>query len=94
MNTIPPDVIRVFPDDLRTLTSDILCRLDLPHADARRIADCLVAVDLRGVVSHGTRQLRRYVQEFQTRQINSCPQIRLVQETPVNAVFDGDGGAG
>ena len=94
LNTIPPDAIRVFPDDLCTLTSDILCRLDLPGADAKHIADCLVAVDLRGVVSHGTRQLRRYVKEFQTRQINPCPQIRLVQETPVNAVFDGDGGAG
>ena len=44
LHTISPDAIRVFPDDLRTLTSDILCRLDLPHADARRIADCLVAV--------------------------------------------------
>ena len=94
LNTIPPDAFRVFPDDLCTLTSDILCRLDLPSADAKHIADCLVAVDLRGVVSHGTRQLRRYVKEFQTRQINPCPQIRLVQETPVNTVFDGDGGAG
>jgi len=63
LNAIPPDAIRVVPDDLRTLTSDILCRPDLLHADARRIADCLVAVDLRGVVSHGTCQLRRYVKK-------------------------------
>jgi len=57
LNAIPPDAIRVVPDDLRTLTSDILCRPDLLHAD------CLVAVDLRGVVSHGTCQLRRYVKK-------------------------------
>ena len=94
LNAIPPDAIRVVPDDLRTLTSDILCRPDLLHADARRIADCLVAVDLRGVVSHGTCQLRRYVKKIQARQINPGPQTHLIQETPVNAVFDGDGGAG
>jgi len=78
LNAIPPDAIRVVPDDLRTLTSDILCRPDLLHADARRIADCLVAVDLRGVVSHGTCQLRRYVKKIQARQINPCPQTHLI----------------
>ena len=94
LESIPPDAVRIMPDDLRTLSTEILCQFDLPKADASRIADCLVQVDLRGVVSHGTRQLQRYVKEFKAGQINPQPKIRLVQETPVSAVFDGDGGAG
>ncbi len=91
---IPSDAIRVMPDPLRAMAAEIFRRLDLPDADAKRIADCLVQVDLRGVFSHGTRQLRRYAQEYRTGGLNPRPEIRLIRETPVTALFDGDGGIG
>jgi LDH2 family malate/lactate/ureidoglycolate dehydrogenase len=86
--------IRVMPGPLRQMTTDIFCKLDLPEQDAKRIAECLVQVDLRGVFSHGTRQIKRYMGEYQMCTLNPNPEIKLIRESPVSALFDGDGGLG
>ncbi|MDA0746553.1 MAG: Ldh family oxidoreductase [bacterium] len=91
---VPEDAIRVQPERLREMTAEIFRAVGLPEADAERVADCLVQVDLRGVFSHGTRQLVRYVREYRFGGLNPKPEIRLVRETPVTALFDGDGGLG
>jgi len=91
---IPTDAIRVMPGALRAVASGVLQRVAVPGADAECIADCLVGVDLRGVFSHGTRQLRRYVPEYRDRRINPRPELRLVAETPVTSIHNGDGGGG
>ncbi|NUQ00657.1 MAG: Ldh family oxidoreductase, partial [Armatimonadetes bacterium] len=54
----------------------------------------LVANDQRGVLSHGTAQLRRYVGQYRRGHLNPAPAVRLVTETPATAVVDGDGGLG
>ncbi|MYK41377.1 MAG: Ldh family oxidoreductase [Gemmatimonadetes bacterium] len=61
---VPEDARRIMPDMLRDFTIDVLRKVDLPADDAALVARYLVDVDLRGVVSHGTRQLRRYVASF------------------------------
>ena len=91
---ISSDAVRVMPDVLRAMTVEILCRVGVRDADAACIADCLVQVDQRGVFSHGTRQLRRYVPEFRDGRINPAPDVRLVREMAVTSVHNGDGGAG
>jgi len=88
------DAIRVMPDPLRGMTKSIFRKLELPDADAQLIADCLVQVDLRGVFSHGTRQIRRYVSEYLMRRLNPQAKISIVREAPSTAILDGDGGIG
>ena len=91
---VPEDARRIMPDTLRGFTIDVLRKVDLPADDAALVARYLVDVDLRGVVSHGTRQLRRYVAEFREGRINPRPEIAQVMDAPSMAIFDGDGGAG
>ena len=57
---ISKDARRIMPDMLRDFATEVLCKVHLPDGDAALIARYLVDVDLRGVVSHGTRQLQRY----------------------------------
>lgn len=91
---ISESAFRVMPEPLTLFTTQVFEALQLPQKDAAHIANCLVGVDLRGVSSHGTRQLRRYVPEFRDGKINTHPDVQVVNETPVSAVLDGDGGAG
>lgn len=88
------DAKRIMPDLLRDFAAEVLCKVQLPAGDAALIAGYLVDVDLRGVVSHGTRQLQRYVPEFREGRINPQPKIARVMDAPSMAIFDGDGGAG
>jgi len=91
---LPEDAFRVWPDPLLQFTTDVFKHFGLPEDDAVFIARCLVGVDLRGVSSHGTRQLRRYVPEFRDGLVNVRPEVKILSETPVSVVVDGDGGAG
>jgi len=92
--SILEDTIRVMPEPLVEMTTEIFKQLELPEADAKLIADCLVQVDLRGVVSHGTRQVRRYVSEYRTGRLNPCPEIRIIRDEPSTTILSGDGGIG
>ncbi len=85
---------RIMPAVLRDWSASALAVVGVPDADAAHIARCLVDVDLRGVRSHGTRQLRRYVAEFRDGHINPAPAIRQLRATSNSLRFDGDGGAG
>ena len=91
---IPQDARRIMPDLLRDFATEVLRKVHLPAGDAALIARYLVDVDLRGVVSHGTRQLQRYVAEFREGRINPHPEIAQIMDAPSMAIFDGDGGAG
>ena len=91
---IPEDARRIMPDLLRDFATEVLRKVHLPDGDAALIARCLVDVDLRGVATHGTRQLRRYVAEFRERRINPQPEITQIMDAPSMAIFNGDGGAG
>jgi L-2-hydroxycarboxylate dehydrogenase (NAD+) len=91
---VPEDARRVMPNPLRDFATEVLRKVDLPDGDAALIAGYLVDVDLRGIATHGTRQLRRYVREFREGRVNPRPEITQVMDAPSMAVFDGDGGAG
>ncbi len=80
--------------DLHTWATKTLTTVGVKEKDAAHIAQCLIDVDKRGVKSHGTRQLRRYVKEFQNGEINPAPEIRVLRETDQSVRLDGDGGAG
>ena len=79
---------------LHTWATRVLTSAGVGAEDAAHIARCLVDVDLRGIKTHGTRQLKRYVGEFKDGKINPAPKIRTLRETDNSLRLDGDGGAG
>lgn len=82
---------------LLKFTEGLLAECGVPKSDGKRIADCILDSDLRGVQSHGIMRLPAYVKLFKKTGvggINPNPDIRVVKEAPSFAVFDGDNGLG
>jgi len=66
----------------------------LPREKADLLAELLTANDLRGVFSHGTQQIAAYARMMRDGKLNSSPDLRVVRESPVSVLVDGDGGLG
>jgi L-2-hydroxycarboxylate dehydrogenase (NAD+) len=94
MNVPPAEAIRVPADQLRRFVGDLMTAAGLAADKAALLAELLVASDLRGVHSHGTRQAAIYAGLIADGRLNGRPEVRLVQERGTTAVFDGDGGLG
>lgn len=94
MNVPPKDAPRVPVAQLEALSLALLAAAGLPEADARTITDLLLGSDLRGVLSHGTRQLAGYVRAFRDGGLNPRPRIQVVRDDGATALLDGDGGLG
>lgn len=94
MNVPPKDFIRVMPSVLKPFVVELYKKVGVSDADANLLVDLLVTNDLRGVFSHGTRQTAAYVRLMKDGKVNPRPKVRLVEESPTTAIFDGDGGLG
>lgn len=79
---------------LRTLTADIFEAHDVPRPDAERVADCLVAADLRGVSSHGIGRIPIYTERLRRGLVNPRPQLVVEQALTVGARIDADNALG
>lgn len=79
---------------LHRFTEEALRIAGLSESHAEEMADYLTATDLRGVLSHGTRQLPGYVRSIQSGQCNPRPNIRIYREAGAVTQWDGDGGMG
>jgi LDH2 family malate/lactate/ureidoglycolate dehydrogenase len=64
-----------------------------PHV-VRVAADVMTDTDLAGIDSHGISMLMLYEEALGLEQLNPVPRPRVVRETPVTALLDGDGGLG
>ena len=94
MNRPPERFIRIPHERLRDFVFNTGRHVGLPEARASLVADLLVANDLRGVFSHGTVQMATYAILMRDGKLNSRPDVRVVKETPVSLLVDGDGGLG
>lgn len=94
MNIPPQTYIRVAANDLEDFCGRLGRAAGLPPARADLLAELLTANDLRGVVSHGTRQLATYARLLRDGKLNPQPAVATVQETPTSLLIDGDGGLG
>jgi L-2-hydroxycarboxylate dehydrogenase (NAD+) len=94
VNLPPPSGIRVPTAPLQELVHRLFAAAGAPDTDAKRLADLLVQTDLRGVVSHGTRQTHGYVRLMLEGKVNPAPKISVVREMATTRVLDGDGGMG
>jgi LDH2 family malate/lactate/ureidoglycolate dehydrogenase len=92
---VPPTVfVRVPAAVLREYAYAILRHIEMPEDQAELLARLLVDSDLRGVHSHGTWQLPRYINEIKSGGINLRPAIRVLSDSATVTVIDGDGGLG
>ena len=72
----------------------ILLAWGMPEDNAETTADVLCWADLHGVDSHGISMLPGYdrLRRSGRAKMEACP--RIIKETPVSALVDGDGGLG
>ncbi len=69
--------------------------VDVSEADARDVADVLVAADVRGVESHGIARLDHfYIARIQAGVVEPRPTFRVVRETPTLLNADAGNGLG
>src|SRR4051794_21759944 len=77
LNTPPTEFIRVMPEPLHAFVTALFEKVGMSAEDAGFIARQLVATDLRGVFSHGTRQTPGYVQMIHEGKVNPRPKVRV-----------------
>jgi LDH2 family malate/lactate/ureidoglycolate dehydrogenase len=94
LNMPPEQYVLVPADRLQHFVHEGAVKLGIPDDQAHDLARMLTENDLRGVHSHGTRQIASYAQEFLNGRLNATPKPRISHETPVSAMVDGDGGLG
>ena len=94
MNTPPENATRVPAPRLRAGIVALMTAVGLEASKAELLAGLLVANDLRGVVSHGSRQAATYAGLIAEGRLNGRPQVQRVTEQEATATFDGDGGLG
>jgi len=85
-------VVQVAP--LRQLILNVLIRKGMFEVEARIAADRLIEADLRGIHSHGSRRLPRYVQAMNEGDIDPRAMSITVSETAAIAVIEASGGMG
>ena len=93
-NAPPQDYILVEEKRLLDFVDSCFQRASLTPEHAAVIARLLVNSDLRGVRSHGSRNLNGYARGLQNGALNPRPQIRPVHQIAAATVFDGDGTLG
>lgn len=91
----PPDQFKRIPfAQLRSFAAACLKASGMTPKYADQLADLLSNSDLRGVRSHGTRQILSYCGSQLNGDVNPTPDIQVVQETDTSILVDGDGGLG
>lgn len=86
--------MRIPQGRLTSFTAACLEKLGLDAADARFVADTLVAANLRGVDSHGVVRLPHYATRLRNGTVKARPNITARRNGPSAAVVEGDAGMG
>lgn len=81
-------------DTLRNVLTGVFMALGVPSRYSAITADALVYANLRCLDSHGVSRGLDYVEGIKRGEINPSPKLRVVRETVVSALVDGDGGIG
>jgi len=74
--------------------SVVLAAWGMPADVVRTAADVMTDTDLAGIDSHGISMLMLYEEALGLEQLNPTPTPRVVRESPVTALVDGDAGLG
>lgn len=85
-------VVQVEP--LKTLIVNLLIRKGMFEVEATITADRLIESDLRGIHSHGSRCLKKYLEAMDAGDIDPRAMLMTAIETPAIAVIEGSSGMG
>jgi len=81
-------------DRLISFTAACLAKLGLASAEARFVAETLVAANLRGVDSHGVVRLPHYAKRLRNGTVKARPDIAVRRTGASAATVEGDAGMG
>ena len=81
-------------ETLNKLCRDAFSRFGFDAEEAKIVTDVLLMSDLYGIESHGMQRMYRYYKSIQKGMIHVENKGRVVFETPVSAVIDGEDGMG
>ena len=79
---------------LRQFILNVCNSMGCSDEHANITADVLMAAELRNISSHGVSRLKDYVNLWQSKRINTKPEIKIIHETLSTAVIDGDAALG
>jgi LDH2 family malate/lactate/ureidoglycolate dehydrogenase len=79
---------------LADFAADVFARAGLRPADARVVAEDLVAANLRGIDSHGVSRMPMYLERLRRGVVKPRPEITVQAMTAAAALVDGDDGMG
>jgi LDH2 family malate/lactate/ureidoglycolate dehydrogenase len=86
---------KIPPDMLREFVRQVFVRIGYPDDQAADAADVLMWASLRGIDTHGVRNLKSYyVDRTLSGLLNPAAQIRIEHVTPQTARLNGDSGLG
>ena len=94
MNRPPEESKRISETQLRDFAGACFKAAGLREDHAEQLAQLLTNGDLRGVHSHGLRQVPGYCESLRDGLINPNPNCQVLKETPTAVLIDGDGGLG
>jgi LDH2 family malate/lactate/ureidoglycolate dehydrogenase len=81
-------------EDLHGYVKEVYIAAGVSDEHATTMADLQVETDVRGVHSHGTRQVPGYIRRCLTGQTNPRPEIEVLEEGPGYVKVDNNGGFG
>ena len=94
MNRPPQESKRISETQLRDFAGACFKAAGLRGDHAEQLAQLLTNGDLRGVHSHGLRQVPGYCESLRDGLINPNPNCQVLKETATAVLIDGDGGLG
>ena len=80
---IPVDIVRRYCED-------VYIKHGFTEEESRLIVDVILTSDLYGIESHGVQRMIRYHDSLVNGLVDSISKPKIVFETPVSAVLDGD----
>lgn len=81
-------------EQLATQATALLRSWGMDEESIAATVEVMLYADLRGIESHGVSTLTLYDEYRRAQKLTLRPQVRVVRETPVTALVDGDGGLG
>jgi len=94
MNIVKESHERIGQEKIKETVTQIAKKAGMPEVKAAFLADLLVKNDLRGVFSHGSKQIASYARIMRDGLINPDPQVHVVRSDDTTILIDGDGGLG